>query len=116
MNAAEVEYQVLAKHLFGHIDKRHIRAYGIPVLVGCPILGRLRGHAWTVSHEGVVDVDVYRRTVALCLPVAGHGDLAPPAHIIILAVEVNRPFLRITAPMEQPLSVEANDFLTLFFF
>ena len=37
------------------------------------------------------------------------------AHIIILAVEVNRPFLRITAPMEQPLSVEANDFLTLFF-
>ena len=114
MDSAEVEDEVLRQHLFGHIDKRHIRSHRITVLIGRPVLGWFSSHSGAVLHEGIVYININRCTIALRLPITRHCDLTPLAHIVILFVEVCRPLLRIPAPMEQPLSVETHDLLALF--
>ena len=113
MHAAEVQDEVLGEHLLRHLNERHVGAYRIAVLVGRPVAWRFAGHAGTVALEGIADVRVDGRTETLQLPVAWHGDLVPPAHVVVLPIEVSRPLLGLSAPVEQPLSVKRQDLLTL---
>ena len=113
MHATEMQDQILREHLFCDIDKRHIRAHRVPVLVGRPILWWLTRHAGSVPLEGIADVGIDGCTESLHLPVAGHRNLIPSAHIIILTIEIHRPLFRIPAPMELPLPVETDNLLTL---
>ena len=114
VHAPEVKYQVLAKHVRRDIDIRDIRPHRVAVLVSRPILRRLGGHAGTVPHERVVDVDIDGHTVALQLPVAGHRNAVPTAHIVVLAIEVGGTLFWRLRPMEKPLAVEGHYLLTLF--
>ena len=86
------------------------------MVVGIPILGRFTSDIWTVAVERILHVDINGFAEALQLPVARHGNLIPLAHIVVLTVEVSRSRFRVFAPMEQPLPVERNDFLTLLLF
>ena len=114
MDTTKVQNQILlTHHFFGHIDKRHILSHGIAVLVGRPVLRWLSRHTRTVLHKRVVDVNINRCTIALRLPVARHRDSAPLTHIIVLTIEINGPFLRISTPTELPLSVETHNLLAL---
>ena len=115
MHTAEMQNEILRKHLLGDIDECHILSHGIAVLVGSPVLRRLGSHARTILHKRVVDININRCAVALRLPVAGHRDLPPLTHVIVLAIEVHDSFLRIPAPMELPFSVETHNLLTLLF-
>ena len=115
MHTAEMQNEILRKHLLGDMHKRHILSHGVTVLVSRPVLRRLSRHARTVLHKRVVDINIDRCAVALCLPVARHRDLPPLTHVIVLAIEVHDPLLRIPAPMELPLSVETHNLLTLLF-
>ena len=63
-----MEYEVLAEHLLRDIDIRHIRPHRVAVVVGRPVLGRLRGDTWPVLHKRIVDIDVDGGAVALGLP------------------------------------------------
>ena len=103
--------EVLRQHLLRHIDKRHIRAHGVTVLVSRPVLRRLGSHPRAIFHEGIVYININRCTVALRLPVAWHSNLAPATDVVVLLVKVRRPLLGVPAPVEQPLAVEAHDFL-----
>ena len=106
--------EILRKHLLRDIDERHVRTHGVAIFVGRPIIRWFGGHARPITHEWVIDINVYRRTVALRLPVARHGNLAPTADVVVLLIKVRRPLLWIPTPMEQPLSVETHNLLTLF--
>ena len=108
-----MENEILTEHLLGHIDKSDIRAHGVAVVVGRPVARRFGSHAGTVAHEGVVDININRCTVALCLPVARHGDFVPSADVVVLLVKVRRPLVGVPAPVEGPLPIEAHDFLAL---
>ena len=114
MHTAKVQDQILLiQHFLRHFDKRHILSHGVAVLVGRPVLRRLSRHARTVLHKRVVDINIDRCAVALRLPVAGHRDLPPLTHIIVLTIEVHDPLFRIPAPMKQPLSVETHNLLAI---
>ena len=113
MYTSEMQDEVLREHLLRHLDKRYIRTHRVAVLVGCPVLRWLCGHAGTVSCKRVSDISINRYTIALQLPVARNGYLTPCAHIIVLAIEVGRTLFGVTAPMEQPLPVEVYNLLTL---
>ena len=115
MHPAEMKDEVLAEHLLRNVHKGHIRTDGIAVLVSGPVPGRFGSHARAVPLEGIADVDIDGRAVALRLPVAGNGNRSPAADIIVLPVEVGRTLLRIPAPVEKPLSVQAHDFHALLF-
>ena len=115
MHTAEMQNEILRKHILGDIDECHILSHGIAVLVGRPVLGRFCRHAWTILHKRVVDINVNRRAVALRLPVARNVYLPPTAHVVVLAIEICRTALRVFRPMEQPLSVQTHDFLAILF-
>ena len=72
-----MENDILAHHLFVHIEERDVRAHRISLLVGRPVLGWLACDVGAILDEGVVHVDVYGCAISLCLPVAGHGYLRP---------------------------------------
>ena len=112
MHTAEMQNEILREHLFGNIDKRHILSHGVAALVGRPVFGWFTSHARTILHKWVVDVNINRCAVALRLPVAGHGDLPPLTHVIVLFVKISRPFFWIPAPMKKPLSIETHNLLT----
>ena len=111
VDATEVEDEILREHFLRHIKEPGIRAHGIAVLVGRPVLRRLGGHPRAILHEGIVDVDIDGCAVALRLPVAGHGNLAPLAHVVVLLIEFRRPLVGIAAPMEVPLPVKTDNLL-----
>ena len=112
MNTTKMQNKIVFQHLFGDIYERHIRTYWVAVFVGRPVFWRFAGHAGAVPHERVVDVNINRCSVSLCLPVAGYGDFVPFAHIVVLLIEVGWPLFWLSRPMEKPLSVERDDFLT----
>ena len=105
----------IVHHRLRHVNIRHIRAYRVAVLIGCPVLWGLSGHPRAILHKRIVDININRCTVALCLPITRYGNLTPLADIVVLAVEVLRSFLWIAGPMEEPLSVEREDFGALLF-
>ena len=115
VDTAEMQNQIFWKHFFCDIDKRHILSHRVAVLVGRPVFRWLCCHTWTILHKRVVDININRYAVTLCLPVAGHRDLPPLTHVIVLTIEVHNPFFRIPAPAEQPLSVETHNLITFFF-
>ena len=86
------------------------------MVVGIPVLIGLIRHAGLVAPEGVLHVHVDRFAIALQLPVARHGYLVPSTHVKVLTIEISWARLGIFRPMEQPLTVERNDFLTLLLF
>ena len=114
MHTGEMQKQVLLEHLLGYIEKCYIRAYRVAIPVGCPVLWWLGSHAGTVAHKRVVDVYIDRCAVALQLPVAWHSNLIPVAQVVVFSIEVCWTLLRITTPVEQPLSVKTHYLLTLF--
>ena len=97
---------MLAEHLVRRVEERDIRPDGIAVLVGSPVFGRLSGHARPVLHKRVVDVDVDRCAVALCLPVSGHVNLIPSADIVVHLIKVGWSLVRVTRPVEPPFAIE----------
>ena len=113
MHTAEVEDEILLQLFFGYIDERHIRAHWVAVLIGRPVLRRLGSHAGAVLHKRVVYIDIDRCAIALRLPVAGDGNPSPMTHVVVLAIKILRTFLGIATPVEQPLSVETHNFLTI---
>ena len=113
MDATKVQNQILREHLLRDIDKRHIRANGVAMVVGIPVLIGFTHHTGTVAVERILHVDVNRFTETLQLPATWHGDLVPIAHIIILAIEVGRARIRVLAPMELPLPVETHNLFAL---
>ena len=114
MYAAKMQYQIFAQHIGLDVHKSHVRAYGIAVYVCSPrLVGRFGCYARTVSHKGVIDVDINRRAEALRLPIAGDIDLVPTAHIVILAVKIRRTLIGVFAPMKQPLAIERNNLFAL---
>ena len=113
MYTAEVQDQILRKHLLGHVEVCDILPHRIAVLVGRPVLWRFTGHTGTVALEGILDIGIDRRAIALCLPVAWHLYLPPAAYVIVLTVEVCLSLLRIATPTEQPLAVKTHNLLTL---
>ena len=106
MNAPEVQDEVLSDHLVSDIDEGHIRAYGIAVVVGIPVLRGFTRHAGAVAVEGVLHVHIDGFAKALQLPVARYGNLVPLTHIIVLALKAHGSAFRVFRPMEQPLAVE----------
>ena len=106
MNAAEVQDEVLSDHLVSDIDEGHVRAYGIAVVVGIPVLRGLTRHAGAVAVEGVLHVHIDGFAVALQLPVARYGDLIPFTYVVVLTLKAHGTALRVFRPMEQPLAVE----------
>ena len=114
MNAAEVQYQVVAEHLFGDVDEGDIRAHRVAVLVGGPVLWRFTRHAGAVAPERILHIGVDGCAVALRLPVSRHLYLVPAAYVIVVALKARRPLLGVAAPMEQPLAVETHYLLALF--
>ena len=102
--------QVLAEHLPGDIDKRHIGPDGVAVVISVPVPVRFAGDARTVPVERVNQVHIDGHAEPLQLPVAGHGDPVPSAHIVIFPFEPHRAGFRILRPMEQPLPVQRDDF------
>ena len=112
MNTAEVENQMLRKHILSHVEESDILPHRITVLVSRPVLWWFTGNTGTVALEGVFDIRIDRGAIALRLPVARHFYLPPTAHVIVLTVEVNSPFLWIATPTEQPLAVKTDDLLT----
>ena len=113
MYTAEVEDQILRKHIFGDVEVCDVLSHRIAVLVGRPVLWRFTCNAGTVTLKGILDIGIDGCAIALCLPVAWHLYLPPTTHVIVLTVEVNGPLLWITTPTKQPLSVETHNFLTL---
>ena len=113
LHTAEVQDQVLPQHLLRHVHISDVRAYGIAMVVGIPVLRRLGGHARTVALKRVNDVRIDRLAVALRLPVAWHGDLIPLAHVVVLPLEAHGSAVGILRPSEIPLSVERHNLLTL---
>ena len=116
VNPSEMQDKVLSEHLFAHVEGCYIRTHRISVLVCGPVFRRFRGDARPVSHKRVVDIDVDRSAKALGLPVAGHIDIVPSAHVVVLLEEIRRSFLWITAPVETPTSVERHDFFAVLLF
>ena len=114
MYTAEVENQILRKHLLGHVEESDILSYRITVLVSRPVLWRFTGHTGTVALERIIDIGIDRRAITLCLPVAWHLYLPPAAHVIVLTIEIRLSLLRIAAPTKQPLAVKTDDLLTSF--
>ena len=100
---------MLRQHLLGDIDKRHIRPHRVTVVVGIPVACRLAHHLGLVAVEGITHVHVDGLTIALQLPVAGHGNFIPSANIVVLAIEVGRTRLRVFRPVEKPLTVERDN-------
>ena len=111
MYTAEVQDQILRQHSLGNVEVRDVLSHRVAVLVGRPVLWRFAGNTGTVTLEGVIDIGVDGRAIALCLPVARHLYLPPTAHVIVLTVEVSLPLLRIAAPAEQPLAVKTDNLL-----
>ena len=83
MNTSKVQDQIFTQHLLCHINKSDIRAHGITILIGRPVLRWFCSYTGTVLHEGVVDIDIDRYAITLRLPIAWHSNLSPLAHIII---------------------------------
>ena len=113
MYTAKVQYQILRLHFLCHFEERHVRPYGIAVLVGSPVAWRLACHAGAVAFEGVVDIGVDGRAETLCLPVARHFYFVPTSHVEILTVKFGGSFLRIPTPMKLPFAVERYNLLAL---
>ena len=103
---------MLRKHLLSHVEECDILSHRITVLVSRPVLWRFTGYTGSVALEGVFDIRIDRCAIPLRLPVAWHFYLPPTAHVVVLTVEVNSSFLRITAPTEQPLAIKTDNLLT----
>ena len=76
------------------------------MVIGIPILRRFTCDTRAVTVKGVLHIDIDGFAVTLQLPVAGHRNLVPPTHIVVLAIEVCRTAIRVFRPLEQPLSVK----------
>ena len=113
LNTAEMQNDVLRKHLVGGIEEGNVRSHGVSPCVCCPVARRFLSDIRTMAHERIVYIYIYRCTVALCLPVARHCNLIPLAHVVVCRLEAFGTFFGIRRPAEMPLSVERNNLLTL---
>ena len=114
MNTAEMQDEVLREHLLRHVEKCYIRADGVAVVVGIPVLRGLTRHAGSVAMEGVLHVDIDGFAKALQLPVARYGNLVPLTHIIVLALKAYGSALRVFRPAKLPLAVERKNLRAVF--
>ena len=76
---------------------------GVTLLV---LVAGLGHHAGPVAHKGVALVAVDGGTVAAHLPVAGHINLCPAAHICFRLIEIQRTLIRAGNPVEFPVTIE----------
>ena len=101
----ETEHDATPGPRVGHGEGAAIRAH---LVFGV----RHQGRIFLEIEHGVVElvrlVHIDGRTVSLTLPVAGHLYLVPVAHVVVGAVEVDRPRVGVAHPVEPPGSVQTH--------